>query len=94
MNLGNYWGYFFWFSCTGDDIYVHFDPRSFSWNVSFDQGCKSIAGAIGKLESTPGAEDKLCYSLVKFEYCQEKKTAAENREVQVRYLGTICFVWK
>ncbi|TRZ12424.1 hypothetical protein HGM15179_014692, partial [Zosterops borbonicus] len=41
------------------------------------------AGAIGKLESTPGAEDKLCYCLVKFKSTsRRRKTAAENREVQ------------
>lgn len=51
-------------------------------------GLQQHAGAIGKLESTPGAEDKLCYCLVKFKSTsRRRKTAAENREVQVSYLS-------
>lgn len=44
---------------------------------------------------TPGAEGKRCYSLVKFKSAvRRRKTAAENRGLQVSYLGTIYFVWE
>lgn len=58
-------------------------------------GMRQCAGTVAKLESTPRAESKLCYSLVKFKStARRRKTAAENREVQVNYLGTIYFVWE
>lgn len=63
-NLGNCCECSFWFSCTGDYVCVHLDPRRFSWNICFDHLCNRVqvtmkTNVMGKSEGTPGAQEQI-----------------------------------